>query len=136
MVPEFRGETVVELRVPCTFDFNVAITKYFHALEQGEIPVLLLFSGIVFYAEGNALQMAPISWSREAEYRIPASVWQEMMALYYPNSAWLSLRKDIFERLYRYKIRHGLPTWEQAMEHVLAAAGDRGEPQAEETHAK
>jgi hypothetical protein len=30
----------------------------------------------------------------------------------------------VFERLYRYKLRNGLPTWEQMMEHVLAAAGE------------
>jgi hypothetical protein len=47
------------------------------------------------------------------------------MALHYPNSAWLNLRHDAFDRLYRYKIRHGLPTWEQTVEHVLMAAGEK-----------
>ncbi|MGH9565810.1 MAG: hypothetical protein ACRD4I_07505 [Candidatus Angelobacter sp.] len=27
--------------------------------------------------------------------------------------------------MYRYKIRHGLPTWEQTVEHVLMAAGEK-----------
>ena len=35
-----------------------------------------------------------------------------MMEHYYPNTAWLCLRKDVFDRLYRYKSRRGLPTWE------------------------
>jgi hypothetical protein len=43
------------------------------------------------------------------------------MDVHYPNSAWLSLRRDIFDRLYQYKMRRGIPTWEQALEELLAA---------------
>jgi hypothetical protein len=123
-VPAFQGATRVELRVPCTFDFNVAATKYFHAIEGGDIPVILFFSGTVFYLENDRLQIAPISWSQQASCRIPAQAWKEMMRLHYPHSAWLSLRQDVFDRLYRYKVRNGLPTWEESIEHVLAAAGE------------
>jgi hypothetical protein len=106
--------------VPCTFDFNVAATKYFAGLTDGEVPLNLLFSGTVFYAGGEgALQVAQISWDKEARYRLPVQVWKEMMDIYYPNSAWLSLRKDVFDRLYRYKVRRGIPTWEQALESLL-----------------
>src|SRR5580693_6619620 len=49
VVPQFIGKTVVDLPVPCTFDFNVAATKYFYALEDGEVPLCLLFSGTIFY---------------------------------------------------------------------------------------
>ena len=42
-----------------------------------------------------------------------------MMERYYPNSAWLCLRQDVFDRLHRYKSRRGLPTWEQALEGLL-----------------
>jgi len=44
-----------------------------------------------------------------------------MMDTYYPNSAWLCLRRDVFERLQEYKVRHGIPTWEQALESMLQA---------------
>ena len=50
IVPAFSGTTEVSLPVPCTFDFNVAATKYFAGLEEGEIPVCVQFSGTVFYA--------------------------------------------------------------------------------------
>jgi hypothetical protein len=40
---------------------------------------------------------------------------------YYPNSAWLALQRDAFERLYEYKVRAGIPTWEQALDRMLAA---------------
>ena len=53
--------------------------------------------------------MAPISWDKEAKFRLPLKVWKEMMDLYYPNSAWLCLRRDVFERLQQYKVRQRHP---------------------------
>ncbi len=120
IVPSFNGSTIVDLPVPCTFDFNVAATKYFAGLEDGEVPLNLLFSGTVFYEAGDArLQVEQIPWDREAKFRLPVQVWKRMMDSYYPNSAWLSLRRDVFDRLYRYKMRRGIPTWEQTLESVL-----------------
>lgn len=122
VVPTFTGSTVCDLQVPCTFDFNVAATKYFHALTDGDIPLNLLFSGSVFYAGADgALQVFPVPWSKEARFLLPVRVWREMMDLYYPNTGWLNLRRDVFERLYRYRIERGIPTWEQAVEELLAA---------------
>ncbi|HKW74740.1 MAG TPA: DUF6084 family protein [Terriglobales bacterium] len=124
-VPGFAGSTIVDLRVPCTFDFNVAATKYFHGVQEGEIPVALLFNGTVFYISDNAIQVALIPWSQETSCRVSAGAWKEMMARHYPDSSWLSLQHEAFERLYRYKVQHGLPTWEQTVDHVLAAASER-----------
>jgi hypothetical protein len=121
-VPPFQGSTVVDLPVPCTFDFNVGATKYFHGLGDGDVPLCFMFSGTVFYArEGGHMQVSPISWDKEARFSMPVKVWREMMDAYYPNSAWLCLRRDVFERLYEYKVRHGIPTWEQALENMLQA---------------
>jgi hypothetical protein len=120
VVQPFTGETTAELPVACTYDFNVAATKYFYALEGGEIPLDFLFSGSVFYQDGEgALQVAPISWSLEARYRLPVQTWRQLMDTYYPNIAFVELRRDVFDRLYRYKMRHGIPTWEQAVERIL-----------------
>jgi hypothetical protein len=44
------------------------------------------------------------------------------MDQHYPNSAWLSLRREVFDRLSTYKSRQGLPTWEDALERLLSAA--------------
>jgi len=123
VVPAFAGAgTVTDLQVPCTFDFNVAATKYFGGLREGDIPLNILFSGSVFYAapEGD-LQVAPISWDREARFKLPVKVWREMMDFYYPNSVWVNLHRDVFDRLYQYKMQHGLTTWERALEEVLDA---------------
>lgn len=121
VVPSFQDETGVDLHVPCTFDFNVAATKYFAGLSAGEVPLCFQFSGTVFYApSGGNLQVGPISWDQEARFKLPVSMWREMMDAYYPNTAWLCLRRDVFERLNQYKTQRGIPTWEQVMETMLA----------------
>jgi hypothetical protein len=120
VVPSFHGSTLIDLPVPCTFDFNVAATKYFEGLSDGEIPLHLMFSGTVFYADSDdVLQVAPISWEQETKFKLPVKVWRQMMDSYYPNCVWLNLRRDVFERLYQYKTQRGIPTWEQALEEML-----------------
>jgi hypothetical protein len=119
-VPSFAGATTLSLELPCSFDFNLAATKYFHALGSGEIPVKVMFSGTVFYAEADGrLQATQIPWDREASYRLPVEVWKEMMDAYYPNAAWLCLQRDVFEKLLDYKVRNGIPTFERALEELL-----------------
>ena len=122
-VTPFSGSTVADMPVPCTYDLEVVAAKYFYALEDGEVPLEFLFSGTVFYAgEGGRLQVERISWEKEAEFWLPVRVWKEMMEHYFPNSAWIRLRKDAFDQLYDYKIRKGLPTWEAAVEALLRAS--------------
>ena len=122
-VPPFSESTVVDMPVPCTYDLEVIAAKYFYALEDGEVPLEFLFSGTVFYAEeGGRLQVARISWEKEAEFRLPVRVWKEMMDHYFPNSAWIRLRRDAFDQFYDYKVRKGLPTWEAAVEALLRAS--------------
>ncbi len=122
-VPPFSGNTVVDMPVTCTYDFEVVAAKYFHALEDGEVPLEFLFSGTVFYAgEGGGLQIDRISWEKEAQFRLPVRLWKETMEHYFPNSAWIRLRRDAFDGLYDYKVRQGLPTWEAAVEALLRAS--------------
>lgn len=122
VIPRFTDSVLIDLPVPCTFDFNVAATKYFHGLVNGDLPLCFQFSGTVFYqGQEQTLQVAPVSWDKEAKYRLPVKVWKDLMDTYYPNSAWLALRRDVFERLYEYKVREGIPTWEEAIERALSA---------------
>ena len=126
-VPSFTGATTVDLPVPCTFDFNVAATKYFHGLERGEVPLCLLFSGTIFYEAADAgIQAARIPWSKEARYRLPVALWKQLMDLYYPNTAWLSLRRDVLHQLDEYRRKHGIGEWDQLMERLLAEARVEG----------
>ncbi len=122
IVPAFSDSTIVNLPVPCTFDFTVAATKYFAGLEEGDVPLCVQFSGTVFYAhDGGPLQVMPIPWDKEVRFRLPVKVWKDLMDTYYPGTAWLCLERDVFQRLSRYKMERGIPTYEQALESLFRA---------------
>lgn len=123
VVPGFTGSTQVDMPVPCTYDFDIVATKYFDALGDGEIPLVFQFSGSIFYEnESGMAQVSQISWQKEAAYRLPVTVWQELVAHYYPNCAWLRLRKDVFDDLRRFRAERGLPTWEDTLAQLLRVA--------------
>ncbi|APW62961.1 DUF6084 family protein [Paludisphaera borealis] len=129
VVPSFEGEVVVDLPIPCSFDFSLAATRYFSALDGGDLPLGFLFSGTIFFAtEEGDLQVRPIAWDKEASFRLPASTWRELMDVFHPNTAWLSIRRDVFDRLDRYKTEQGMPTWERALERLLATAEEGATP--------
>ena len=129
-IPPFDSQRDVELPVPCSFDFNLAATKYFAGLENGEAPLTFLFSGTIFYRDGGGrLQIEQISWSKEANYRLPVKVWRTMMDHYYPDAAWLQLDRTTFEALYAFKRRQGLPSFEQAVAALLAAVPAAASPE-------
>ena len=125
-VPAFRGSTLVELAVPCTYDLDVAASKYLNAVRDGEVPLEFLFGGSLFYAgPGGRLQVRPIAWSQEAEFRLPAAAWRDMMDRHFPGSAWLRLPRETFDRLHAYRARHAHLTWEETVDALLRRAGDR-----------
>ncbi len=125
VVQRFSGSTVVDLPVPCSYDFEVVSTKYFNALDDGEIPLTFLFSGTIFYEdETGKLQISQISWSKEANYRLPVARWKEVIDTHFPNNAYIRLQKDVFDQLYQYKITHGLITWEDVQMRLLRASGE------------
>lgn len=129
VIPAFDGSTIVDLSIPCTYDFDVVSTKYFDALEDGEVPLSFLFSGTIFYADtSDRLQISQIPWSKEANYQLSISLWQAMIAAYYPASAWIRMPKTTFDQLYQYKVTHGLPTWADVFAHLLANNGQRAQP--------
>jgi hypothetical protein len=120
VVPPFAGSTVVDLPVACSYDLEVTASKYFDALDDGEVPLEFLFSGTVFYAGPEGLlQTARIAWTQEAEYALPVRVWRETMDRHFPGGAWLRLRRDSFDRLQAYKARNALPSFEEALDSLL-----------------
>ena len=126
-IPAFTESADVDLVVPCTFDLSVTVTKYFHAVENGSVPISLLFSGTVFYrTEANLLQAAPIPWNTEARFALPSGIWKQSIDLHYPNTAWLGLRRDTFERLYNFRMQRGLATFDEAIERMLESTVEVG----------
>ncbi|MFC4531216.1 DUF6084 family protein [Sphaerisporangium dianthi] len=122
MVPRFTGATEIELPVPCGYDLEVAAGKYFASLDDGEVPLLLLFSGTVFAREGEGFTVRQVPWDREARLGLPVRVWREMIDRYFPGAGWLRLSRDTLRDLQRYKSERALPTWDEAMEALLKEA--------------
>lgn len=119
-VAPFQGRTLVELRVPCTYDFDVAAAKYLAALKEGSVPVELLFGGTLTWpGPDGRLQTAMVPWDREAAARMPVSVWQEAVRASFGDSAWLRLQRDVFARLQAFRSRRGLTTWEDVIDALL-----------------
>ncbi|MFJ3836637.1 DUF6084 family protein [Streptomyces sp. NPDC090054] len=123
MVPSFTGETETDLVVPCTYDMDIAATRYFNALEDGEAPLLMLFSGTAFTGDGG-FRVEPVPWDREASYRMPVAVWREMVEQHFPGCGWLRLPRDAMEELLAYRSRHALSSWEATVRSLLDAAAD------------
>jgi hypothetical protein len=122
MVPGFTSVTEVELPVPCTYDLEVASARYLEALDDGTIPLLLLFSGTVFIAQGESISVELIPWSAEASYRMPATVWQDVVNENFPGSAWLRCTRETLDALSAFKAERALPTWDATLSALLAAA--------------
>lgn len=127
MVPGFTGSTQVDLPVPCTYDMDVAATRYFDALEDGEVPLRLLFSGTAFTGPGG-YRVEPVPWDREAAYPMPVAVWREMVEQHFPGCGWLRLPRSAMEALLAYRSRRALPSWEATVEALLARGGGAAEP--------
>ena len=125
-IGSFTGSTEVDLPIECSYDLEVAGAKYLHALGDGEIPLLLLFSGTVFAKRDTGFAAEPVAWDTDASFRLPVAVWREVMDQHFPNSGWLRVSRDTLDALQRYKAAHALPTWEQALERLLKDAGADG----------
>jgi len=124
MVPSFTGQTEIDVPVPCTYDFEVGAAKYFHSLRSGEIPMLLLFSGTLFKKDDSGFQVEQVPWHLEDRYRVPVSVWEELMDRFFPGSGWIRMRRDTLDALQRYKGRNVLSNWDEAFAALLKQAGE------------
>ncbi|WP_329171439.1 DUF6084 family protein [Streptomyces sp. NBC_01477] len=121
VVPGFTGETEVDLPVPCNYDLDVAATRYFRALEGGEVPLLMLFAGTVFSGAGG-FRVEPVPWDREASFGMPVAVWREMIDQHFPGCGWVRLPRATMDALLAFRSRQALPSWEATVESLLASA--------------
>lgn len=119
VVSAFESHTSIDMPLPCPWDFETSISKYLFFLTGGSIPLTLQFSGSVFFTREDALQIAPIPWTSEARFALPAAIYRETLDHYYPNRMPLALRRDVFERLQRYKTMTESPSLEAALEKLL-----------------
>lgn len=122
MVPGFTGSVEQRLDMPCTYDMEIASTKYFNALDDGDIPLLLLFSGTVFTTHDNRMRVYQVPWSKETSYQLPVAVWREMVDVHFPNQTWLTVSRPTLDALQRFKSAAALPTWDSAVAALLERA--------------
>jgi hypothetical protein len=115
LVQGFTGSTEVELPLPCTYDFEVSASKYLAALDDGEVPLVLLFSGTVFTRGETGFSVQQVPWHTEASYRMPVRVWHQLMDDHFPNSAWIRLNRENFAALHQFKSDHGLLGWDDTI---------------------
>jgi hypothetical protein len=50
---------------------------------------------------------------------MPVSVWRQAMDRHFPNTAWLRLGRESFDRLTAYKARHAFVSWDAAIDSLL-----------------
>jgi hypothetical protein len=128
MVPGFSGSVQVPMPVACTADTEVATAKYFHGLDDGDIPLLMLFSGTVFYRADAGVQVAPVPWRLELSHRLPLRVWRSAMDQHFPGSTWLPVRVETMHALQRYRAEHDALNWDDTLAGLLAETSRRAEP--------
>ena len=123
LVPSFTGTTEFTVPVPCTYDLEVAATKYLDALPDGEVPLSFHFSGRIFYrGEGGRLQVVMVPWV-SATFRLPVATWRGMIDRHYPGSGWIRVQDDTLRRLQLRKAERGLPTFDAAVAELLGRRG-------------
>jgi hypothetical protein len=64
-----------------------------------------------------------VPWSKEISCGLPAKVWRESVDAHFPDSAWVTMRRDTLDELMRFKTRHALPTWDATLRALLTQAG-------------
>ncbi|HVL84939.1 MAG TPA: DUF6084 family protein [Pseudonocardia sp.] len=126
MVQGFTGETTAEIEIPLTYDLDIAATKYLHGLgADTEVPLLLLFTGTVFYSPdgGRGVQVGLVPWHEEATFRLPVAVWRAAMDEHFPGATWLRVHRETLDALQAYRSEHAIPTWDDTLHRLLKEAG-------------
>ena len=122
MVQGFSGATQVNLPLECTYDFEVAASKYLHALRDGTVPLQFLFSGTIFSQGTRGFAVQQVPWDREDHFEMPVSVWRDLMQQHYPNTGWLRLDRDTLDALAAYRSARGLLSLDEAVTSLLDAS--------------
>lgn len=121
MVQGFRGATEVDIAVPCTYDFDVVAAKFMHGLTDGVIPLTFLYSGTVISRGATGYSVSQVPWHKESTFPLPVETWRDLMATYFPGTAWIRLRNDTFEALAERRVAGGFPTWDEMFDALIGA---------------
>ena len=125
VIPSFTDATAVDVAVPCSYDFYVATAKYLHAIRDGHIPLRFLFSGSAFLLDNGKYRVEPVSWDADATTNMPATVWQQAIDRFFPDAAWLVVRRTTLDALQTYRTSRALTGWDEVLEKLLVEAPAR-----------
>lgn len=120
LVQPFRRTTAIVVPVACGYDLEIAASNYFHSVIDGAVPLVFHFNGSVYYEDpGGRMQIVQVSWEESAAFLMPASAWHDAVSAHYPNRGWVPAGEVTIERLRRFKVERGLPSYEAALERLL-----------------
>jgi hypothetical protein len=127
VVPSFRGEGGFEIPIHCTYDHEVAATKYFAGVEDGDYPLRLHLSGTVYYeGDDGRMQMLRLPWDRSTRFGLPVETWRRTIEAHYPRGGWVHLSDETLAALASHRARTGTATSEAAIRALLEAAEGEG----------
>ncbi len=121
-VQGFTGVTEVDLPLPCSYDFEVAASRYLHAVGDGSVPISLMFSGTIFLRGELGFEVEQVPWDCDVRHDLEVSVWHDMIRAHFPNQGWIRADHEAIAGLADYRARHGLISWEETFSHLLAGA--------------
>lgn len=120
MVPAFRGTTRFDVEVPCTYDLEVAASKYLYSLPDGVAPLSFFATGmLVWRGDGDRLQVAQVPWSCIARLDMPVTAWKDAMAACYPGGGWVRLTTETLDALAARKAAGGHHSFDACVRAML-----------------
>ena len=116
---------------PCrvSYDIDVAAHKYLAGLEDGEVPLLLLFSGTVFTGSPGRSRSCPCPGTRRPRSGCRSPVWREAMDAHFPRPGLAPARPRRLRPAGAYRGRHGLVGWDDTL--TAAAREEDGDRPSE-----
>ena len=121
LVPGFTGATSFAIEVPCTYDLEVAASKYFYSLPEGLAPLSFHFTGMVLYkdSENGMLRVNAVPWSCSARWSMPVEAWKRAIEATYPGGGWVRLSTETLDALQRVKAQHGHHSFDDTVTELL-----------------
>jgi hypothetical protein len=123
IVHSFTGAITFGLEVPCTADLEMVASRYVSALPDGEVPLTMHFTGRVMYqGPQRQVQVLHLPWNTSASYKMPVSVWKNMIKHHHGESGFVALHNDTLTELKRYKRVRGLHSFDAVVLDMLERA--------------
>ena len=125
LVPSFRSACEFDLPAPLTYDLDLGVSKYLHALDRGDVPLTFHFSGSVVYRDlEGRVQIVQVPWA-QCSFAMPISAWRAAMEEHYPGRGWVGVRRETLDRLRRHQADNGLLTLDAGITSLLDATEAR-----------